>query len=66
MAVGVKYGEIPTVYGSRVNDPAGAASVWVDKNFVQLRPETLQSYSNAQRYARPLYTTVEVVEGADL
>lgn len=52
-AVGVAYHGIATVYGSRVGTPKTAATVWVDENFTQLDPETLQPFSRAQRYGRP-------------
>lgn len=53
VAVGVAYHRIATVYGSRVSTPKTAATVWVDENFTQLDPRTLQPFSRAQRYGRP-------------
>ena len=51
-AVGVKFNGIPTVYGRRTTDPRSFAEFWVDENFTQLNPETLEKYSQAQRYSR--------------
>jgi len=51
-AIGVKFNGIPTVYGRRTTNPQSFANVWVDQNFIQLDPETLEKYSQAQRYGR--------------
>jgi hypothetical protein len=52
LAVGVKYHGLPTVYGRTVTTPSAAAGVWVDHNFTQLDPKTLEPYSKTQLYAR--------------
>lgn len=52
LAVGVKYYDAPTVYGSRVSVPDQAASVWVDEIFTFLNPISLKPFSNAQHYGR--------------
>lgn len=51
-AVGVKFNGIPTVYGRRTTNPRSFAELWVDENFTQLNPESLEKYSQAQRYGR--------------
>ncbi len=51
-AVGVKFNGVPTVYGRRTTNPQCFAGVWVDENFTHLNPETLEKYSQAQRYGR--------------
>ena len=51
-AVGVKFNGVPTVYGRRTTNPQSFAEFWVDENFTQLNPETLEKYSQAQRYGR--------------
>lgn len=51
-AVGVKFNGVPTVYGRRTTNPQSFAKFWVDENFTQLNPETLEKYSQAQRYGR--------------
>jgi hypothetical protein len=52
LAVGVRYYDAPTVYGSRVSVPHLSASVWVDETFTNLNPRSLKPFSNAQRYGR--------------
>jgi hypothetical protein len=51
-AVGVKFNGVPTVYGRRTTNPHSFAKFWVDENFTQLNPETLEKYGQAQRYGR--------------
>lgn len=50
--VGVVYHGVPTVFGSRVSNPASCAEVWVDESFTQLEPTSLKKYRKAQRYGR--------------
>ena len=50
--IGVVYHGVPTGFGSRVSDSGGRAKVWVDENFTQLKPTSLEKYSRAQQYAR--------------
>lgn len=51
-AVGVKFNGVPTVYGRRTTNPQSFANSWVDQDFTQLDPESLEKYSQAQRYGR--------------
>ena len=50
--VGVKFNGVPTVYGRRTTDPQSFAQYWVDENFTQLEPITLEKYKNGQQYGR--------------
>lgn len=51
-AVGVKFNGVHTVYGRRTTTPESFTGVWIDENFTQLNPETLEKYSQSQRYGR--------------
>jgi len=53
-AVGVKFNGIPTVYGRRTTEHQSWAQHWVDENFTQLNPKTLEKYKQGQRYGRGL------------
>lgn len=50
--VGVKFSGVPTVYGRRTTAPHSFANYWVDENFTQLDPKTLEKFKNGQRYGR--------------
>ncbi|MEY1556665.1 hypothetical protein AB3Y40_13620 [Yoonia sp. R2331] len=50
--VGVKFNGVPTVYGRRTTAPQSFAHHWVDENFTQLDPKTLEKYKHGQRYGR--------------
>lgn len=50
--VGVKFNGVPTVYGRRTTAPQSFADYWVDENFTQLDPKTLEKYKHGQRYGR--------------
>lgn len=51
-AVGVKFNGVPTVYGRRTTAPESFANYWVDENFTQLDPKSLEKYKQGQRYGR--------------
>lgn len=50
--VGVKFNGVATVYGRRTTDPQSFANYWVDENFTQLDPKTLEKFKSGQRYGR--------------
>jgi hypothetical protein len=50
--VGVRFNGVPTVYGRRTTEPQSNAHYWVDENFTQLNPKTLDKYKNGQQYGR--------------